>query len=33
MTEAGTEFEWEGWIGWDGEDVGWDDLAGEYECL
>lgn len=33
MTEAGAEFECEGWIGRDGEDVGGDDLAGEYECL
>ena len=33
MTEAGAKFEWEGWVGRDGEDFGGNDLAGEYQCL
>lgn len=33
MAEPGAKFERERWVGRDGEDVGGDDLAGEYECL
>ena len=33
MPEARAEFERERWVGGDGEDVGRDGLAGEYDCL
>ena len=33
MAEARAKFEWEGWVGRDREDVGGDDLAGEYQLL
>ena len=33
MAEAGAKFEWQGWVGRDGEDVRGDDLAGEYQSL
>lgn len=33
MAEAGAKFECEGWVGRDWEEVGGDDLAGEYERL
>ena len=33
MAEARAKSEGERWVGWDGEDVGGDDLAGVYESL
>ena len=33
MPEARAEFEWERWVGGDGEDVGRDGLAGEDELF